>query len=158
MRAELPIVVLLLSGCTQTPTPGEHPLPATRADSVLFCEGKPREHSSLPLEFERIGKLEEAAPEAIRQPADIARTIRARFDDFQACYAKAAARAPGASAVVQTRFIIAPDGMPRDVCIESATLQDRAALSCFVDEFSSIRFGQAAKNVTIVYPLEFSPN
>lgn len=146
----------MLGGCSggQAPAP-EHP--AATADSGVFCEGS-NGAADKPLEFEQVGMIGDPAPTAIRQPAEIQRVIRTKSDDFAACFEAASARDPKAHHTVSTRLVIAAEGSTSDVCIVSSTLQDAKTLTCLVDQYSKLTFEPAAKQTTIVYPLEISPN
>jgi len=169
----VPVFSLLsmLNGCGANPTPpasSESPAsvgsegkrassqePVYAPDtSNIFCAA---EQHAEPQEFERVGKINERLPDAIRQPSDIQATIRARFKNFKACYEKALALDPRVHGTVSTRFAIAPDGSTRAACIASSSLPEVEVLSCLLLEYSKLKFSRADTQVTVVYPLQFEP-
>ncbi|HWZ90279.1 MAG TPA: AgmX/PglI C-terminal domain-containing protein [Polyangiaceae bacterium] len=132
---------------------------AVNPDPNLFCDGAHHDEPAAaePMKFARIGKLGDQLPDAIRQPSDIHRTIKAHYEDFKACYEKALQQDPRAHGVVRAQLVIEPDGSTTDVCILSSSINNAQALSCLIARYSKLSFDRADKKVTVVYPLQFDP-
>jgi hypothetical protein len=101
---------------------------------------------------------EETANKSVREPSSIQGTMRRNYLRFRRCYEAGLLKNPNLEGLVTTQFRILADGTIRDICIrEESTLPDKFALQCIADEYSKLRFSQASRPVTVVYPILFSP-
>jgi Ca-activated chloride channel family protein len=92
-------------------------------------------------------------------PETIQAVVRARFDGIRACYEDGLSRNPNLTGRVAVRFIIEPDGQVSSVQIAGSDLPDKYVTACVASYFYAMSFPEPEGhgNVTVVYPLQFSP-
>jgi hypothetical protein len=96
-------------------------------------------------------------PGGKRPPAEIQRVVRGEYGAIGECYNALLARNRVARGLLQTRFIITPEGTVSNACVSVATLDDDVAAECMLDAFSRLNFGPAKGSVVVVYPIRFEP-
>lgn len=91
-------------------------------------------------------------------PSVIMAPIRSRAGCFRGCYRAGLARNPGLNGRIATRFVIDTDGWVRRARIVTDELGDLDVADCVRRAFIGLRYEALADgNVTVVYPLQFSP-
>jgi len=92
-----------------------------------------------------------------RSVEDVRRTVRSAFPGFRACYDDLLGRGPKEKRQLEAHFTIEPEGVVSklDLVVEGVT--DAPFIECFREVLYSARFVPAAKQSTVVYPFEFTP-
>jgi hypothetical protein len=92
------------------------------------------------------------------RPELVQRPVRERFQCFRRCYQAGLARDPTLSGRVSVRFVIEEDtGVVRDVKDGGSDLSDNAVVACVMEEFKELRFPAPSGDVTVSYPIVFTP-
>jgi hypothetical protein len=92
-------------------------------------------------------------------PEEIQRLVRAHYAVFRACYEAGLGRNKTLEGIVQTKFVIDPSGSVSDVALDCTTMPDEVAVTCIVNGYRDLKFQQPEGGiVTVVYPIEFSPD
>jgi hypothetical protein len=91
-------------------------------------------------------------------PAVIQEHLRARFPKLKNCYEQGLSKRPGLGGKVTVRFVIEKDGRVGHAAPVCTSMPDPAVVACIVGEYGQMRFPRPeAGNVTVVYPVTFSP-
>lgn len=103
-------------------------------------------------------------------PEEIRNVVRARFGELRKCYEAGLRRDPNLAGRITVRFVIGRDGKVTAVAEDdlpnsppppptSASMPDRAVVSCVLREFEKFTFPAPEGGVvTVVYPIMFSPS
>ncbi|HEY2510110.1 MAG TPA: M56 family metallopeptidase [Polyangiaceae bacterium] len=92
-------------------------------------------------------------------PEAIQHEVRLHFDTFRACYEAGLKRDPKLAGTVIVKYAFDEHGKTYDVADGNSTMPDKQVVSCVMDGFRTITYPPAeAGEVTVVYPLEFSPD
>jgi hypothetical protein len=91
--------------------------------------------------------------------AEIQAGVRAKFDEFRACYEEGLTRNPRLAGKVTTTFVIERNGFVTAVAIAESSIPDCAVPLCMVKAFRSLEFPKPDGGIVkVTYPIMFSPN
>ncbi len=134
------LVGACIAGLVACSSVGPAPASSSSSSSALGTDDEPK-----------AGRLD---PEVIQ------REVRASFGRFRGCYEGGVQRDPTMRGTVAVFFTISEDGKvlePRDN--GNSTLKDHAVVDCVVQGFGDLSFPRPQGGiVTVVYPIEFSPD
>jgi hypothetical protein len=95
------------------------------------------------------------------RPGEIQGVVR---DDYFAtargCYETVLEDDKEANGRIKIRFQIAEDGVPKDISVDTTegNLQSEAFVACMHDGLAKVRFPASGNQVTVSYPIVFSPD
>jgi hypothetical protein len=103
----------------------------------------------------------ERASERVREllPGDIQATVRSRYGKLRVCYERGLLKNPNLAGRLEVRFTISGTGAVSRVRVAANTMPDCDTVRCMVGVFRALRFPETGnpQEVTVVYPIQFSP-
>lgn len=137
----------------QAPEPAEPPPPPEPEPTFGTCVGKP----SLADTNKKARYLCCYTP-----PSYYQQRVRLKWPEFKACYQAALERNPKTQGRVVAKFTIEEDGSVRRACDNGSTVGDSKLVECVLNVMTTVSFdsytiGDPCPAVTLMYPLQFSP-
>lgn len=95
-------------------------------------------------------------------PSYFQQRIRKKWSDIKACYSAALARDAKTQGRIVSKFTIEEDGSVKQACDNGSTVGDPVLVECVLKvmttvEFDAYSIGDPCPAVTLMYPIQFSP-